>query len=61
MVNTTISISEIRQILMMYSQGRRKLSIAAQTGMSRNTAKKYLIAFDVSGFAFKEINTLNNK
>jgi transposase len=45
----------------MYSQGRSKLSIAAQTGVSRNTAKKYLVAFDASGFTFEEINTLNDK
>jgi transposase len=61
MANTTISMSKIRQILRMYSQGRSKLSIAAQTGVSRNTAKKYLAAFDASGFTFEEINSLNDK
>lgn len=61
MANTTISMSKIRQILRMYSQGRSKLSIAAQTGVSRNTAKKYLAAYDASGFTFEEINTLNDK
>ncbi len=61
MANSTISMSKIRQILRMYSQGRSKQSIAAQTGVSRNTAKKYLAAFEASGFTFKEINTLNDK
>lgn len=61
MANTTISMSKIRQILRMYSQGRSKLSIAAQTGVSRNTAKKYLAAFDASGCTFDEINALNDK
>ncbi|PWK77070.1 hypothetical protein LX99_02880 [Mucilaginibacter oryzae] len=61
MANTTISMSKIRQILRMYSQGRSKLSISAQTGVSRNTAKKYLVAYDASGFTFEEINTLNDK
>jgi hypothetical protein len=45
----------------MYSQGRSKLSIAAQAGVSRNTAKKYLAAFDASGCTFEEINALNDK
>ncbi|UEG51377.1 hypothetical protein LLH06_10375 [Mucilaginibacter daejeonensis] len=54
-------MSKIRQILRMYSQGRSKLSIAAQTGVSRNTAKEYLVAFDASGFTFEGINTLNDK
>lgn len=61
MANTTISMSKIRQILRMYSQGRSKLSIAAQIGVSRNTAKKYLAAFEASGFTFEEINSLNDK
>jgi len=61
MANTTISMSKIRQILRMYSQGRSKLSIAAQSGVSRNTAKKYFAAFDASGCTFEEINALNDK
>jgi len=61
MANTTISMSKIRQILRMYSQGRSKLSIAAQTGVSRNTAKKYFAAYDASGFTFEEISALNDK
>ena len=61
MANTTISMSKIRQILRMYSQGRSKLSIAAQTGVSRNTAKKYFAAYDASGFTFEEINAFNDK
>jgi transposase len=61
MANSTISMSKIRQILRMYSQGHSKLSIAAQAGVSRNTAKKYFAAFDTSGFTFEEINGLNDK
>jgi response regulator of citrate/malate metabolism len=49
MANSTISMNKIRQILRMYSQGRSRLSIAAQTGVSRNTAKKYLATFAASG------------
>jgi transposase len=61
MANTTISMSKIRQVLRMYIQGRSKLSIAAQSGVSRNTAKKYFAAFDASGCTFEHINVLNNK
>lgn len=45
----------------MYSQGRSKLSIAAQTGVSRNTAKKYMAAFEASGLTFEQVNSLNDK
>jgi transposase len=61
MANTTISMSKIRQILRMYSQGRSKQSVAVQAGVSRNTAKKYFAAFDASGCTFEEINALNDK
>jgi len=54
-------MSKIRQILRMYSQGRSKLSIAAQTGVSRNTAKKYMAAFEASGLTFEQVNSLNDK
>lgn len=43
----------------MYSQGRSKLWIAEQTGVSRNTAKKYMATFDASGLTFEQINSLN--
>lgn len=61
MANTTISMSKIRQILWLYSQGRSRLFIASQTGVSRNTAKKYLAAFEASGFTFEQVNALNDK
>ena len=61
MVNTTISMSKIRQIFRIYSQGRSKLSIAAQSGVYRNTAKKYFAAFDTSRCTFEQINALNDK
>jgi transposase len=61
MANSTISMNKIRQILRMYSQGRSRLSIAAQTGVSRNTAKKYLAIFAASGFSFEQLNALNDK
>lgn len=61
MANSTISMSKIRQILRMYSQGRSKLSIATHSGVSRNTVKIYLTAFLSSGCSFEQINSLNDK
>ena len=45
----------------MFSQGRSKLSIAEQTGISRNTAKKYIATYDARGLTFEQINSLNDK
>ena len=54
-------MSKIRQILRLYSQGRSNLQIASQTGMSRNTLKKYLKEFKESLLTFEQINELSDK
>ena len=52
---------KIRQILRFQSQGLSKLQIAAQTGIARNTLKKYIKEFTASGLSFEEINELSDK
>lgn len=61
MANNPISMSKIRQILRLHSQGRSKLLIADQTGVSRNTLKKYLKEFEQSGLSYTEITALCDK
>ena len=56
MANTTISMSKIRKIIRMYTNGRSIMSIAAQADTSRNTVKKYLASFKDSGFTFEEVD-----
>lgn len=54
-------MSKIRHILQLHKQGRSKLLIAQQTGIARNTIKKYLKAFIQSGQSYDEINNLSDK
>jgi transposase len=61
MANNPISMSKIRQILRLHSQKRSKLQISQQTGVSRNTIKKYLKEFTQSQLSFAEINELSDK
>ena len=61
MANRPISMSKIRHILRLQAQGRSKLQIAAQTGISRNTLKKYLKEFIDSGLSFEEMDQLSDK
>ena len=61
MANQPISMSKIRQILQLHSQGRSKLQIATQTGISRNTLKKYLKQFTESKLTVEEISELSDK
>ena len=61
MANNPINMIKIRQILRLQSQGCSKLAIAAQTGIARNTLKKYIKEFISSGLTFEEINELSDK
>lgn len=61
MANKPINMSKIRHILQLHKQGRSKLLIAQQTGIARNTIKKYLKAFIQSGQSYDEINSLSDK
>ncbi|MBS1606926.1 MAG: IS21 family transposase [Bacteroidetes bacterium] len=61
MSNKPISMIKIRQILRLHTQGYSKLKIATQTGVARNTLKKYITAFAASGLSFEQINVLSDK
>ena len=52
---------KIRHILRLYTQGYSKLQIAVQTGISRNTLKKYIKEFTSSKLTFDEISELSDK
>lgn len=61
MANKPIRMIKIRQILRLHSQGHSKLKIALQTGVARNTLKKYLAAFAASGLSFEQLDVLSDK
>ena len=52
---------KIRQILRMHTQGYSKLQIASQTGIARNTLKKYIKAFSDCQLSWEEVNNLSDK
>jgi response regulator of citrate/malate metabolism len=58
MANNPIRMSKIRQILQLHHQGRSKLAIAEQSGISRNTLKKYLKQFSESKLTFVRAITM---
>ena len=60
MANNPISMIKIRQILRLQSQGCSKLQIAAQTGIARNTLKKYLEAFNQCAFSYSQLIELSD-
>lgn len=61
MANTTISMNKIRQILRLYDRCTPKQTIATYTGLSRNTVKKYIAAFEAIDEPLKNIDALDDK
>jgi transposase len=60
MANKTIDMSKIRLLLRLYTQGYGKKTISAQTGIARNTIKKYLLHFLKLGLTLAEVDALND-
>jgi transposase len=54
MANTSISMNEVKQILLLYCQNTPIKQIARQLGMSRNTIKSYIKRFESSGLSEKD-------
>jgi transposase len=61
MANKPLSMIKIRHILVLHSQGRSKLQIAALTGTARNTIKKYIKEFSKSQLTLDDVNALTDK
>ena len=61
MANNPISMSKIRQLLRLHSQGCSKLKIAEQTGISRNTLKKYLAVLKSQALGIESLTSLSDK
>lgn len=55
MANTLTDMSKIRKVLKLYSKGNSKLFISTYLSLSRNTVKKYISLFEVSGKTIEEI------
>ena len=53
-------MSKLRHILRLHAQGRSKLQIAEQTGVSRNTLKKYLTEYARLDLSYSELNELGD-
>ena len=45
MANKPITMNKIRQILRLYTQSKGKKFISSNTGVARNTVKKYISIF----------------
>ena len=61
MANEKLSMSKIRQLLRLHTQGKGKRSISELTGISRNSVKKYIKQFEVYRLSFEELNELSNQ
>ena len=60
MANKSISMSKIRQILRLYSQGYSNMAIYGLTRVSRNTLKKYIKDYKSLNLTIEEIEVLTD-
>ncbi len=61
MANKPITMNKVREILRLYTQSVSKLTIARQTGVARNTLKKYISNYRVSGLTYEVISAMTDK
>ena len=61
MANTIITMSKIRQILRLHTQGKSKLRISEQTGVARNTVKKYLWSFTEHQLTIEDMDKMSDQ
>jgi len=60
MSNNTIIMSKIRQLLRLYTQKKGTKEISKQTGIARNTVKKYIAKYKELKSSIAEINKLDD-
>lgn len=60
MANKTIDKSKIKQILRLFTQGKSKVFISQQTGVSRNTVKRYIRRFLYEKLTFEDFTRLTD-
>lgn len=60
MSNNTIIISKLRHILRLHAHRKGTKEISKQTGVARNTVKKYIAKYKELGCSINEINALDD-
>jgi transposase len=61
MANKSINMSKIRQVIRLYTQSKGKTFISGQTGVSRNTVKKYIRIFRELRTSYQELNEMSDQ
>lgn len=61
MAGTTITMSKVKQIIRLRSNGIALQTIAKGVGISRNTVKKYLRLIEVNGYSYAELLALEDE
>ena len=61
MANNRIGIMIVRQVIRLYTQGKKKYYISRNLGLSRNTVDKYIVGFISHELGWDEINRMSDK
>lgn len=60
MANNPLTMSKIRHVLRLYFQKKGKKAISEQTGIARNTIRKYILIFRSLNIPWDELNKLSD-
>jgi transposase len=60
MANKIIAMNKLRIILRLHTEGKSKLFISKYCGISRNTVKKYIKAFELSELTYEQVFEMSN-
>src|ERR1035437_5351748 len=61
MANKLIAMNKIKQIIRLYTQNKGTKYISRQTGVARNTVKKYLLQFQKTRLTYQDIHELSDQ
>ncbi|MFM7023298.1 MAG: hypothetical protein ACKOXB_09990 [Flavobacteriales bacterium] len=61
MANTLISMQKLKQILRLYVQSKGTKFISYQTGVARNTVKKYIRTFCQAKLTYSEVSSMTDQ
>ena len=60
MANERLGMTKVRQIIRLWHEGISRRNIADALGISRDSARKYVALFEMSGLGYSDVEQMTN-
>ena len=60
MANERLGMTKVRQIIRLWHEGISRRNIADALGISRDSARKYVALFEMSGISYSDVDQMTN-